>query len=219
MVRLGASVALVVLLIAGCSDPSTPDSPTAPTQTVATSTAPPPPIIRTDDLHLVEAPHLVGTLHTSPVEVRTPIVKTGLNEVAMSAEWSLPAPEMTDLRATLHVFIDIQGVVSAASTKPTLCFLGVAMAIEHADGTRDTLTSYCRGSYAVAPMGVQEHVFDVPQTLDALPVPGDRLVFHVEIIGTFAPGATAEVVSGTPETDSKLTIQGLQIPIDTETYL
>ncbi|MHB1260536.1 MAG: hypothetical protein ACYC2H_02345 [Thermoplasmatota archaeon] len=222
MLRPILAMALLVVSLSGCSsgpELSTPSMTPSVTDSTTTSSLPPKPVIRTDTLHLLNSPHMAGTLPPNGELVRTAIQsQSRLAAAGDQATWSLPAPGLTDLQNKFVIYVDIEGVVTTWTATP-VCFWAIDMDIVHADGTAETLDDYCFPEQAVAPTGTRRLEFDIPQVLASPPLAGDRLVVTVEAFATYAPGATVDLLSGVADTDSTWTIEGLQIPIDTETYL
>jgi hypothetical protein len=130
--------------------------------------------------------------------------------------WSLPRPAFADL-AVVHLTIDVEGVVTNPPRGAFNCFWTLELAVVHADGTLAESTSICHGAPDVLPDGVQ--ALDVPlsTTFAGMLQPGDRLAFSLQTMGVYTPGAAVDVLSGTADGDSTLTIHGLQLPVDTQT--
>lgn len=219
MLRPWLVVAFLLWVLPGCSSDPELDDPVSPTTAVATSTAPVKPVARTDTLYLLDAPHMAGMLAPDAEPIRTPMPAPGTTTgSAMSPEWRLPVTGLVELQTTLVLYIDTQGVVTAG-TGGNVCFWMVGMRLEHADGSSEGLSNYCFGEDPVVPTGIQRLEFAIPQTLVEAAAPGDLLFFDFGALATFAPGATMDILSGTLTTNSSFTVAGLQIPVDTQTYL
>lgn len=214
---------LVSIALAGCSSGVEPTI--AQPASSSSSTAPPvlADLVRTDTLYLLESPHLAGALPTGGAIIRT-YVPTDLDslegaQVPVFPKWTLPRPDLAELEVTIRLWIDVQGVVTNPPRGAFNCFWSFSFFIEHNDGTRTGLTSYCSPDAPVVPTGIrmQEHSF--VETPDLAVGRGDRLGFDINTYGAYAPDASVDILSGTAEFDSSFTITGLQLPIDTQTLL
>lgn len=72
--------------------------------------------------------------------------------------------------------------------------------------------SICASEPAVVPIGVRVlqlefPVYDLPETA------GNTLVLDITVNAIIAPGATVNVLTGTREYDSQMTLTDLQIPV------
>jgi hypothetical protein len=68
------------------------------------------------------------------------------------------------------------------------------------------------------PTGIHE----LQVTFPGRPVPadaGDRLVLSLTSSAAMAPGSSIHVLSGSTQFNSRITLNGLQVPLDTQTYL
>lgn len=235
MVR-GVAACVLVLVLSGCS--SSPDGPTAePSPTSAfTTTADDellPTVELTDTVHLLAAPHTAATLPigleefatqvstTSPFNApRLPTTGNGTNTTW--ARWELPRPDHMDfVTGSGLFFVEFQGT-TANAVPFDQCYWRISLvALQPTANTGVVSTGesqVCLPQSEALPSGIHE----LQVTFPGQPVPadaGDRLVLTITSSATMTPGSSIVVLSGTPEHDSRVTLNGLQVPLDLQTYL
>lgn len=214
-------VAALFLTLSGCSSGAGPDESVSPTTSDAATTSDAPlPVVRTDTLHLLNPPHMAGLLPTTGEVIRTPLPIQGLNPQPSDVPvpvWSLPAPALDEIKATLRLVVDVQGVIASNTfVSGSSCFWNIEFLLIQADGTAERIIGWCYGEERVVPTGIRTLEFTPAATLPDL-VGGERLGFSVAGNGAPGPGATVHVLSGTTEFDSSLAIERLQFPLDTVT--
>lgn len=225
-------VALSVLLLglAGCfsGSPGSQDgSSDRLTSSAAVAPPSPPPVVRTDTLHLLDPPHMAGLLPDGGELIRTyvPTDVDNLEGPVVVPDWSLPRPSLDTLEVTLSLVVEVQGTVTnpprpAIGPAPlSSCFWSVGFFLQHADGSRTGMTNYCRNEGQVLSPGIQTLEQRFLLTPDAPFLPGDQFGFHLDTYGIYGPDSGVYILSGTPEHDSTLTIAELQLPLDTRTLL
>jgi hypothetical protein len=225
MARLVTAMAVVLSLsIAGCSSGSGGDDLPAPTPEApaADGAQEPPQVALTDTLHLLDPPHMVGTLplQGDVIRTRVPSDLEYVNSGSIDfATWSLPAPPITELRATASLVVDVQGVAAPYAygvPSGTACFWHVVVHFEDADPMRDAISRWCRAEPAAVPTGVRTLEISFP--IVDFPTDGDeRIALSVYTSAVYGPDASVEILSGTPDADSTLTIEELRLPIDITT--
>jgi hypothetical protein len=208
-----------LVLLAGCTSKPSPPAEAAPTFMVTAAPAPVVTVPRTDTLHLLAVPHLVGVLPAGGVEVRTAVPSDSINprQVPVPA-WGLPRPDVAKLVTTLHLWVDVEGVVTNYANPQGGCFWFIGMHLEGESGPLSNLGFSCPAEPGVVPTGVRELVVEMPP-IDISDLDGVRLAFTIDTYGAYAPGATIDLLSGTVEHDSTITIDGLQLPLGTHTLV
>lgn len=218
------AVTLVALAVSGCASSPPSAAPSSTSQAPSTSTAPPPPVLLTDTLHLMAAPHLQAMPPTGPDVIRTPVpgYADQFSGILLAQSpraglfWDMPRPDLTVLEGNATLWVEVQGTVTNLQTSG--CFWQVYLRIDSPDGGFSASSGPCLVEGPVVAPGVRR-LFAEFGSLDLRPVAGDTLSLWVFSNGGYAPGATVEVLSGTPEFASTLSLRGLALPLDTVTFL
>lgn len=219
----------MALLLGGCLDGSDPE-PTTSTTSTQTFTAiadPGFPVGEplTDILYLLDSPHVTAAVPTGTDPMRVPVTSTAVPvtiDGASPKNWTLPRPGTLDfVLGTALIYIDVQGVVSNPSPADE-CFWRFNLYVPAAAGSGNvgvgTDHSVCKPEPAVVQPGVRELSVSFP----GQPVPdgaGDRLVLVITSNAVMGPGATVDVLAGSVDYPSRVTINGLQVPLTTQTLL
>lgn len=231
MVHLAAVPCLLVLVLSGCSSMPVEESSTSVSTSAFTATAYSDPTLSeplTDTLHLLEAPHVAGTLSANGEVLRSPVQSTSGSPRPAGVEyhsWELPRPEaLTYVVGTARFWIEFEGSNVNAVPIDT-CFWRVNLSFVRTNTTGGgnpvgaTMTDdVCVAQPEALPTGIHELTISFP----GRPVPadaGDKLRLWITSSSFMAPGAGVHVLSGTPEYDSTITLNGLQVPLATQTYL
>jgi hypothetical protein len=128
------------------------------------------------------------------------------------------------MEAVLRLTVEVEGTVTGSvsippSTTGNSCFWTISIDIVHGDGRLEEVWGFCVQEPMVVPTGVRVLDLSLGAPIDMPPSAGDRLAISVATFGTRSPGATVDLLSGTTDSDSTFLIQGLQVPIDTQTLL
>lgn len=219
------SLAVCMFLLAGCSTSAPPlgQNPT-PTMTADPGPVAAPEPLLTDTLHLLDSPEMTALVPTGDEVIRVPVRAKGI-PVSMGAverDWRHPRPEnVTTLTGSLTLWVDVQGTVSNPHpAEPCFWTVHVYVPTTSSGGGlvgMDT-TRMCASEPAVVPVGVRSLQFTLPDA-DIPSGAGDTLVLHIDANGVLAPGASIDVLTGTPEYDSQLTLLGLQVELPTQALL
>lgn len=222
MLRVWVLAAFVVPL-AGCSTGPDPAEEPLPLTPATTSPARALPIPQTDTLHFLDEPHMAASLPRDGAVVRTRIpsdtnLLTGTLDIPT---WRLPPLDLSQLRATVRLVVDVQGVVTPYGYSTfggaTACFWNVAVMVEGNDPTMyDHVTHLCLREGPVVPTGVRVLEMALPEAM-LMSVQGQPLVIVVWASSIESPDATVDLLSGTADADSTLTIERLQVPLETLT--
>jgi hypothetical protein len=210
---------LTLVALAGCTG-----SPSVEPETISQSsseTAPaarPLPPATTDTLFLLDAPHLEATL-----PVNGPLFRTPLPSGTSTAEplaWTFPRPDLTVLKVTAKVWVDVQGSHLHAGTLTGGCFWQFFLAVHSNEGGQAWGAEACATPEATAvEPGLRELQVVFP-AIDLVGVAGDQIsLWPAAGTDARAPGSTVELLSGTNEYPSALTIEGLAAPLDMATLL
>jgi hypothetical protein len=184
----------------------------------------PPATLTTDTLHLVDAPHLVGTLPLTslPYEERVPDATQNLAGVIGQAEvllWTMPMPNVTALTGSVVLWGKVEGtVVHQDATNP--CFWQVGFRVARADGGAFLFGTDCIEEPTIVPEGTRKLEF-LFEDVEMPPFAGGvslSLVVSTTAVAQ-GPGAGVFVLAGTQEFDSTWTIKDLLAPVDIETLL
>lgn len=223
------AVALVACLpvLAGCLSNS-PDAPATPTPTFTATAAPATPAgpALTDTMHLLNRTHVTGLAPTGGDVIRVPVDATGIpvtTAPSADARWSMPRPPaLTYLAGTATLWIQVEGTVTNSDPGDACFWRASLYAPSPSSGTGVVSTTsrfVCASEPAVVPPGVRELRLDFP----GFDVPdGAEETLLLRIVadnGIAAPGATINVLTGTPQYDSQVTVYGLQLPLTTQTLL
>ncbi len=225
MVRALLGLAFVFML-AGCSSPPTPDDTVAPATFTSTATlsdlAPAEPV--TDTMYLLDAPHMTASAPLGAV-FRTPVPSvfdgiTSGGSAAPLVEWSLPRDGLRVLEGNATLWVEVQGTV----TNPNVpfsggeaCFWSVMIGAHRSDGGYSSYGT-CLDEPTVVPPGVRELKVEFP-AFDASEIIGESLFVAIGNSGLYGNGASVDVLSGSAEYPSRLSLRGLTLPLDTQTYL
>lgn len=226
MLRPVVCAALLFTALSGCSGGPGDSAEEAPSPLAASSTtaASVRQVVRTDSLHFLDPPHMAGQLPEGGAVIRTPVPSEidYSNGMALP-EWSLPRPELGELVVTVRLTVDVQGVVTNpySYTIPggRNCFWRVILhfADVQADHVQGSIADSCVPDTPVVATGTR--TLEVPlRVADFSALDGDQLSVSVMTTGAYAPSSTVHVLSGTPEADSTLAIERLQLPLDTRTH-
>lgn len=191
-----------------------------------TSVHPLPPTTLTDTMHLLDAPHVTGQAPTGHEPIRVAVPTRGVPvtiDAPPNANWTIPRPpELTTLAATIVFWVDVEGVVSNANPSDP-CFWRVNLyspdpnAGQGGGVVTTSNNDLCAAEPAVLAAGIRTLTFELP----ARNIPGNgetlRLIANANAI--LGPGATFEFLTGAVETDSTVTVLGLQLPVTTHTLL
>lgn len=216
MLRLVGLVACLVLVLSGCSSHPPVAAQQSPTQTftvVADAGLPPSPSL-TDTLHFLDAPHLAGTLANGQPEIRLPIPSNVPGSEPL--QWSLPRPAALEmLQARVHLFVDVQGTLP--NTGANGCFWYVSLLVPFGDDSY-YVDPMCATEGPLVQAGLHELVLS-NTGFDLHKMQADHILIQLSIDSVPPPGASATLVTGTSATDGTITIDGLQLPLDTQTLL
>lgn len=217
--RLLALAAVSTFLLAGCSgaDPAAP----APT---STSAAPvpqpdvPEPVLLTDTLHFADAPHLTGAAPTGNDPIRVPIEPIAPEATAgiAKATWELPRPDGLDVfMFQAKLYIEVKGTF--VNLDQNGCFWSVFITVHSGNGEGSS-APYCGVAGPTVNSGLHE-VAVANRGWDLSDEPGRHIRLKLSMTTAPTPGSTATLLTGAIDTDSTITIDGLQLPIDTRTLL
>lgn len=213
-------------LVAGCLSPAPhgpgPEDTPSPSSPAPTRTSEPgvQPLAAgmTDTLFLLEPPHMAGRLPGDgaglriPVESYSTVVAGGGDGVL----WSMPRPDLASLSGNATIFVEVQGTV-LQSPLTQGCFWQVLLRLDGADGI-SAATGACVAEDTLIQPGVRE-LRVAWSGLDVAGLEGDQVGLSLVANGEKAPGATIEVLAGTAEHPSRLSLRGLAVPLDTRTLL
>jgi hypothetical protein len=220
MLRPWLVVVLLGITLSGCSSTPTDAEETAPLPTftsTATSTAPVDDVIRTDTMHFLDAPHMTGLPPTSGEAVRVPLKPIDAADTQASfVRWTLPRPaDLGLLDIEIRLFIEVQGSFANADPGGGDCFWSAALYVKGSDDS--TWAVLCAGEGPLVQPGIREVTLTGSQDISL--VPGGELEFSLLMATPPTPGSAAFLLTGTPDQDSRMTLVGLQLPIDTQTVL
>lgn len=226
MVRVMVAATLLMLGLAGCSTGQevaieTP-TPSATSSSAAASVAPPVPLL-TDTLYLLDAPHMAATLNARTEPFRSPVPSaadqvSGILGASPILKWSMPRPNLTALAGSAIIWVDVQGFVAHQdATNP--CFWQLSLRLDRDDGGFYATSAGCVEEPAVVPEGIRAIEFAF-EGIDVSSFVGEELSIQLTTTAlAAAPGATVSALSGSLEHDSRLTVVGIQVPLDTQTLL
>lgn len=215
-------------LLAGCLGGAQGPEPEAGPTTAATAatTGPgapppaPPAVPLTDTLHFLEAPHMSGRVPTAPEPIRQALPSAYADLTGASLlEWRLPRPAAPAVTGEVTLWVDVQGtVVNAGYAQAGGCFWILWIAVESEDGGQPAEIGACLIELPVVPTGVRQLRFQLP-TLETAGVEGPRLVLGLQTTAAPSSTGTVDVLAGSFDRASAARIDGLQVPVDTETLL
>jgi hypothetical protein len=216
MLRMVALGSCLLMALAGCSSgPGSDDGPVATASSSSRSVltfAPPPPT--TDTLHMVQAPHLAAAAPTGTEPIRHDVPTLYAADVK-DLVWTMPRPDLAVLSAEIHLWVDVQGTVANGAANRS-CFWEVNLRVIQADGSYHFIYG-CAAEPDVPQPGVREVVVEIDFDIAALA--GDLVGIGLQTEAILSPGASMTLLTGTSEYDSRVTIEGLQLPLDTTTLL
>jgi hypothetical protein len=170
----------------------------------------------------MDAPHIRATPPQGNDEIRVPVRSNAIpvsTDGGVTRNWTIPRPPaLSFLTGTARFFIEVQGVVvNPNQSDPCFWRAYLYAPVDSSSGTVvGTDHSACASEAAVLPAGT--HAITV--TFAGQPIPAgaaDHLVLVLVNNAVLAPGASVSVVTGTPDVDSTVSINGLQLPITTQT--
>lgn len=228
--RLLTLLVLTGTFLAGCSsaqdDVRDPPS-SGPTFAVtATRSLLPEPDPTTDTMYLLASPHMSAMPLDGPT-VRTPLPSfqdafeaslLGANS-SIGVPWKLPRDGLQVLEGNATLWIEVQGTVTNPNTPYAGggCFWNVFLRAEADDGGYSGSVQCLDEATVVSPgVRVLNVTFDA---IDVRGVVGDTLSMAVYTSGIYGSDATVELLSGSVEFPSRLSLRGLALPLDTQTYL
>lgn len=225
---LRAGAAFVFLVLAsGCA--AGPDEPVAAPVASPTSQtpAPQPPVVRTDTLHLLASPHMAAQLPADGPLIRTPVPADtqAAPNLVEPVTWRLPEPAVGQLVASLRLVVDVQGIVAPYAYPLGLgvpsgaCFWHVILHFASDDVLEDSIASQCIVEPPTVPTGIRTLEVRFVQPDFAQLARDEDLQLSLYAAGIYGPGATVDVLSGTLQHDSTLTIEGYRLPLTTQTLL
>lgn len=173
-------------------------------------------------MYLLDAPHMQAAFPQDKVlRTHVPSVFEALaGHSAPTVSWVLPRDGLNVLEGNASVWVDVEGPVTnpnVPASNGQACFWNVVLGIKQSDGGS---TSYgdCLDEPTVVPSGVRELKFHFP-AFDANNVAGDLVFIGLGSSGIYGDGATVDVLSGSPDFPSHLSLHGLALTLDTQTYL
>jgi len=221
-------VALASLVLAGCSGPS-PDAqtPSSSTSKSTSSTAPahlvPKLPITTDTLHFAGAdlsPAAPKGQEDDVTPIPTPFQASAVTQGSAAATWVLTLPhDLPSLKANLTLWVDVEGTVFG-DPFPSAggCFWNVGIEAHRANPNTNTtlptaFTQACAKEPLQVPTGIRAITIDLPLAQVAFSQ-GTVLDLTLDANSIPSPSSTVALLSGTPQHDSQITIQGLGAPLD-----
>ena len=220
-----ALLVLAPLLLAGCfsSSPATSTTQAQPTtMSLATTTAPvhAPKATVTDSLHLLDPPHLLAGASDRTTDIVLHVAS--ITEVAAGTgsalEWRLPRPAtLASITTNYTLWVDVEGTVLNPESTSSGCFWNIVMLVQQDDGS-STGMPVCVQEPAVLSTGIRALHASFAD-FDIRNAPGKTIVLQILTTGTYGPGATVDLLTGTPQHDSQFSIKDLAFPIDTTTLL
>ena len=217
-------------LLAGCSgpegeDPGLPAS--GPTFSVsATRSLLPADDPSTDTMYLLGSPHMSATLPGGPT-LRTALPSfqdafegslLGTNS-SIGVPWTLPRGGLQVLEGNATLWIEVKGTVTNPNTVYAGggCFWNVFLRAEADDGGYSGSVE-CLDEPTVVSPGIRQLnvTFDA---VDVRGIVGDTLSIAVYTSGVYGSDASVELLSGSVEFPSRLSLRGLALPLDTQTYV
>lgn len=220
-------VAVFILVpLAGCSTgPDAAEPAARPTISATAAQDPVIQVMRADTMHLLDPPHVAGLLPTESTTIRTPI-PSDVDELTGGMTyptWNLPPVDLAQLRTAFHLVVDVQGVVTPYGYSllgaGEACFWNIAVLVQGRDPLMyDHVTHRCLREGPAVAMGVRVLEFDLPEA-NLVTLQGEPLAVIVWTSGVYGPGATIDLLSGSVDADSTLTIERLQLPVTTMTLL
>ena len=199
----------------------------SPTASITSAIQGPTTAALTDTLHLLDAPHVTGLAPDLAEPLRTPLQSTAGTVQTTPVDykdWQMPRPAtLTYLTGTARFWIEYQGTVVANPVDS--CFWRISLHVANnttaPNGNPTTISmtdAVCVGEPEALPTGIRA----LEVTFPGRPIPdGSAANMTLEIThsGRLAPGASVNLLSGTIDHDSTLTLNGLQVPLTTQTYL
>jgi hypothetical protein len=180
----------------------------------------------TDTMYLLGSPHMSAALPVGPT-VRTPLpsyrdafeASLAQGNSNLGVPWTLPRDGLQVLEGNATLWIEVKGTVTNPNTPYAGggCFWNVFLRAEASDGGYSGSVE-CLDEPTVVPAGVRalNVTFDA---IDVRGVVGDTLSIAVYTSGIYGSDATVELLSGSAEHPSRLSLRGLALPLDTETFL
>lgn len=209
-------VLVVAAAIAGCTSggepakaPAGPGT-TPPEPTGSQGGGPPLPGL-TDTLYLLVAPHASGKPPTSAGSWSADVPASS-DPLAAPLEWRLPPVRLATYTVTGSVWVEVQGPVYATSPD---CFWAPSLAALDGQGNGVVAFGCIAEPLAVGP-GVRRLDFSILLTADDLEP--TRLTFGLSAASVIPPGSSVQVLASSAEHPSRVTVAGLQVPLDTTTY-
>jgi hypothetical protein len=174
-------------------------------------------------LHLLDAPHMAATLNARSQPFRSAVPSSadnfgGILGLVEVLKWSMPRPNLTALAGSAIIWVDVQGPVAHQdATNP--CFWQLSMRLERDDGGFYQVSGGCVEEPAIVPEGIRAIEFAF-EGVDFSTFEGQTLSIVLTTTAVAnAPGSTVSAMSGSIENDSRVTVVGLQVPLDTQTLL
>lgn len=212
------------LLIAGCSSGTPAESPTATTSTTTDAqpvlpVAPP----TTDTMHLLDAPHATAAAPTGDQDIRVPVpafadaVAGALQGGGSSGvSWTIPRQQLMLVEGNATLWVDVHGTVTNPSTGG--CFWSLFLLVKDANGSQMGSSSNCIHEENVVAPGIRELAFTFPR-VDVRQIISEEFTLTLNSAGTYAPGSGIDVLTGSVAHDSRVSLRGLALTLDTQTYL
>lgn len=180
----------------------------------------------TDTMYLLGSPHM-SAAEPRGQTIRTPLPSfpdafqgslLGTNS-SLGVAWTLPRGGLQVLEGNATLWIEVRGRVTNPNTPYAGggCFWNVFLRAEADDGGYSGSVE-CLDEPTTVPPGVRalNVTFDA---IDVRGVVGDTLSIAVYSSGIYGADATVELLSGSVEFPSRLSLRGLALPLDTQTYL
>lgn len=213
---------VVVVALAGCSSKPADQAPVTTTDTITSVAAGggfEEAVTTTDTLHFRDPPLASGVplVASEPIRVLVPsdYNTNAQNSGRAPAVWRLPRPMAANGTADVTFWVDVQGLVSNAGALAGAgsdCFWLVIFKMDDGSEGGRNLGGVCLGEPPVVPEGIRQLRAQVPD-LD-FTGEGRALRLHIATTGIYSTGSTVDVLTGTAEYDSFLTIPGLKAPLD-----
>jgi hypothetical protein len=217
---LAASLALLALLVSGCSDGGSDDGGAAPTASLTSSTAPPPPPLPTSDtLHFLASPDMAPALPSGSSEVATPVTvgnfgQGGQGPDAEGAEWRHSVERPTNVSAgEVHLWIVVKETLFVAPDNQAMPTCAWSLTVELGADVEAIEACLQEPPGPINP-GTKELVFPLAIASAIELEANETITVRLERAGfSLSPNNAVDALSGSADHDSRIRLAGLREPI------